>query len=510
MLAKFFGLTSEMTEANRDVDGKSQIEDDDVSYEQSVSTDELSVEGAKTHDNTTPPKREILSSVSFYDGMDRFQAHWRVLLAGQALSCFLAISGATASSLFYECNISIPCTQAALVFMFMSFHILNLLKKDKKPSRKSGNHKPKRKFFAYGPKQDDAKVSDEINPSDLALGKSISLDSYDVKKAHNDSALLSPYSLFGVIPINAPIWLYFLFAVISAEAMYASFLALRYTSFMSASLLDNVNIFAAMIASRIILKRRYNWRHILGALICCIGVGLNMFSDFKTNQDSTDIQDDEFAQLNAEEYPNRIVGDVIAIIGGILFGLSDVIAEGVVRNFGGVDEYLGCVGFFGFIITISQAAIFERGAVSKFISTDEITLDSFEDYEDPLDAPRTCSQKNAYVLLIGYAIFGYLFQSGIAAFLTLSESALLTISLLTADLWALLFTVFSQHVLPSALFYVAFVCIIVGVITYEMSPSPLGPAEDLQIHKEIDMEHSHDPFQLSDINMSWDSQKEIV
>lgn len=132
-------------------------------------------------------------------------------------------------------------------------------------------------------------------------------------------------------------------------------------------------------------------------------------------------------------------------------------------------------------------------------------MTTYQQYENPLDAPRTCPQKNSYIFFLGYALAGYLFINGVSQFLTVSESALLTISTLTSDLWAVLFTVFAEHILPSALFYGASIFMIVGVLIYEMSPSPLGPAEDMQIHNDFEIERHVDAFDLSNMSMSWEN-----
>ncbi len=511
--------------------------DDDVSYDDdSFSTQELSFND--TERSVKPSSRgsggRIVEGmgISFSDGIARLKSHWRVLAAGQVISFLIATTGAMSSSLYYECNISIPSTQAILVFAFMGLHFFNLLtrkfrKRKGSSSQKSNSSnlsssKTRRNFFASG--ADSNANSNEnggggggemqMQQGDLALGKSISLDSHELRrvqdaKANNaDPSSLAPYSLFG-INIHAPIWAYFIIAVISVQATTFASYAMRYTSLMSASVLDNSNIFAAMIGSRIILKRRYSLFHILGALVCFLGVLLNIVADYKRDQIDPESLDDAFAELESDEYPNRIIGDILAISGGIFFGLSDVIIEIIVKNFGGVHEYLGCVGLFGACVAVLQAVIFERAAISKFIGIEEITIEEFEQFENPNDAPRTCSQMNALGLLLGAAISGYLVIALTTRFLTLSESALLTISILSADLWAVLFTVFAQHILPSPLFYVAFVLSILGVIVYEMSPSPLGAAEDLRIHKEIELESNMNIniFEISNISMSWESQQ---
>ena len=489
-----------------------QNKEDDLSFDKSLSITDFSEEMAIQ--SGTAPKRRLISDVSFYDGISRVKSHWKVLISGQVLSFFLALSGAMGSSLFYECNVSLPTTQAALVFLFMSFHILNLFKQKDTTQRtqdKNNTGISKRKIFSYGRERGGVKnQDDDIRVEDLALGKTVSLDSQKQSSS-------SPHTFLGCVQLNVPWWAYFIFSFITVEATYFTFLSYKYTTLMSAALLDNFNIFAAMIASRLILKRRYSWRHLTGVFICLLGVVFNIFSDVEEARDETS-EGDIASQFEAKEYPHRLIGDLLAILGGVLFGVCDVGIELIVKNFGGVDEYLGCVGFFGFFISIVQAAIIERSAIAKFLSPDEISMEKFEEYDSPYDAPRTCTQNHALALLLAYTFAGYLFNYGMSRFLTVSETALLMISILTADLWSVLFTVFAQHIMPSHFFFIAFVIVIAGVVIYEMSPSPLGASEDLQIHKEIEIEdRPEDKFEMSNISLSWESQdfnemknKEIV
>mmetsp|Transcript_18456 Transcript_18456/g.27679 ORF Transcript_18456/g.27679 Transcript_18456/m.27679 type:complete len:536 (-) Transcript_18456:2056-3663(-) len=522
------------TEEEKSQGSRSQngANEDDVSFdEDSFSTQELSFNDTTQEVNKPSTRRhgKIIQGVSFSDGIDRIKSHWRVLAAGQLISFLIATTGAMSSSLYYECNISMPSTQAILVFAFMGLHMFNLInrkfqKRRGSPRKKSSSSKSKRRFFYFGAK--DAKDNkatgdggDDNKPGDLALGQSVSLDSQDLRREMHDSSnkntnsadpsTLTPHSLFGIINLHAPLWAYFIIAVISVQATTFASYAMRYTSLMSASVLDNSNIFAAIIGSRMILKRRYSFFHLLGALICFIGVLLNIIADYKRDLIDPRSLDDAYAELESDEYPDRVIGDILAILGGIFFGLSDVVIEVLVKNFGGAHEYLGCVGLFGTFVAIVQAALFERASISKFVSIDEISIEEFENFDNPDEAPRTCSQMNALALLIGAGLAGYLSIALITRFLTVSEAALLTISTLSADLWAVLFTIFAQHIVPSTLFYFAFVLSILGVVVYEMSPSPLGPAEDLRIHKEIELESNMNinMFEISNVSMSWDSQQ---
>lgn len=247
------------------------------------------------------------------------------------------------------------------------------------------------------------------------------------------------------------------------------------------------SIVSAMVGSRLLLKRMYRSGHIVGALICVVGVILNLSVDLHKSGVSPEMIDDDAYQDEEEEYPHRITGDFIAVVGGLLTGICDVVIELVVKEHRAIDEFLGTVGLLGVVISFFQAMILERTAIAKFFSTNWEDIDVADEYEDsnkddlnPYDAPRTCPRPAALGLLTMYCIACYVFNAGVTYFLTVSESAFLTLSILTCDLWAVVFTVIAEHVPPSPLFYVAFILICVGVFVYESVPSPLNESPSIE------------------------------
>ena len=415
--------------------------------------------------------------------------------------------------------------QTALVFALMSFHSLALIRRNKFTVEEQ-------KGLDETQGKTTPSVSARMNASDMALGTSVSLDIMDVHNQNgnenenddssntgdNAESVITPHSMcFGCLRINVPWWAYATFALISVESSYFTFLAYRYTTLPSAALLDNTNILAAMIASKIILKRRYSRTHILGAMICLIGVVFNLFSDFEQAGEDTSMIDDLAALTEAEEYPKKMLGDILAICGGFFVGLCDVLVEMIVKDYVTVDEYLGCVGIFGTIIASVQACILERSQIAKIFAPQSdlqmTTQEIYETYSDnPFDAPRSCSRDTALALVFGYAVTTYLFSYCLSRFLSVSESALLTLSLLTADLYSVIFTVVAEHIPPPGLFYLAFLLVLVGVIVYEMAPSPLGYAEDLQMGKgyEIERENLKEDFEMSNMSLSWDGEEDAT
>jgi len=518
-----------MKEGTQEDDDQSQI-----SYDPSLNSVDMSIDSQLSSQRQHQQSKKQGIAVSLLnkcaEGCQRFLAHWRILLLGQLLSLLLACSSALSASMHFECNISSPTFQTALVFSLMSFHALALVKKKVVATEQTSLV--------------DISVAEGMaagGASNLSLGDSISMDSMDAEVNHrqrqhgtftnsnsNTTSSTSPSSASeisltpkshsmccGVLSLNLPWWSYAAFAFIGVEASYFTFLAYRYTTLPSAALLDNTNILAAMIGSRLILKRRYSATHVLGALICCIGVVFNLFSDFEKAQVDVTTVDDFAEQTEVEEYPMRMLGDILAIIGGLLVGFSDVLIELFVKDFVSIHEFLGCVGIWGTLIAAVQAMIMERSQIVKIFSVGEgnamTTKEIYEAYaDDPFNAPRSCSREMAMSLVFGYAVSTYLFNYSMSRFLSVSESALMTLSLLTADLYSVIFTVVAEHIPPTGMFYLAFVLVVVGVIVYEIAPSPLGDAEDLGMERGIELEKEKlQNFGMNHVELSWGSSKDV-
>lgn len=319
-----------------DVNLKLEQAEDEISYDKSLDSVDISID---SQEEAGEKDTNISGSIqnNFSEGLSRFFANWRILLLGQLLSLLLASSGAFSASMHFNCNISAPTMQTALVFFLMSFHVIPLLcKKKKRPNSKNPEN-----------------VNHELEMKgvqDLALGSSISLDSADILRSNSTKTFNhrdpdeenKPHSTCcGLLPLAVPWWAYALFSWILVEASYFTFLALRYTTLPSAALLDNTNIFAAMVGSKFILKRRYSGTHILGAIICCLGVFLNITAEYRKSEEDISDVSGESEKVELEEYPKRLLGDSLAIIGGLFVGLCDVVTELVVKDFVSVNEYLG-------------------------------------------------------------------------------------------------------------------------------------------------------------------------
>jgi len=232
-------------------------------------------------------------------------------------------------------------------------------------------------------------------------------------------------------------------ALLDLEANYFTFLAYRYTSLTSVSLLDAFAIPSAMFFSRFLLSRSYKFGHFLGAAICTAGIIVNVFIDYEddTSRQYYDLQDDDGDKAKYEDlYPHQIRGDLLSILGAILYGLNNVLTERAVRHIGGVTEYLGMLGLFGTLIAALQGLILDRDSIMEFF-----TLDTDE-----------CSASKGFIILFTSALLGVCAYIGASNFLVVSEATLLNLSLLTGDLWSAAFVIVAQKIIPSPFFLGSF------------------------------------------------------
>jgi len=105
------------------------------------------------------------------------------------------------------------------------------------------------------------------------------------------------------------------------------------------------------------------------------------------------------------------------------------------------------------------------------------------------DNDDACSARTAWGLLSAFVGVNVVSYSGAAMFLLLSEACFFNLSLLTGDLWTVIFSVTAQHIVPGPFFFLALLLIVGGVVIYEMAPSPVEAATVEAIHlPQIDMD----------------------
>lgn len=235
-------------------------------------------------------------------------------------------------------------------------------------------------------------------------------------------------------------WKYLIMAFLDVEGNYFTVLAYRYTNILSAQLINFWSIICVVTISFCFLKVRYKPFQIIGILVCCGGMGILLASDHITD-------------ANGNDAKNQLKGDLFALLGATLYGTSNVFEEWLVSK-APMHHVLSYLGMFGMIINGVQAAIFDRK------SFQDATWDS-----------------HVAGWLVGYTLCLTLFYTLAPLILRMGSAAVFDISLLTANFWGVIIGI---HVFGDKIHYlypIAFVCIIIGLVTYFLAGSMLGDSK---------------------------------
>ncbi|XP_078177525.1 uncharacterized protein LOC144572008 isoform X2 [Carex rostrata] len=157
-----------------------------------------------------------------------------------------------------------------------------------------------------------------------------------------------------------------------------------------------------------------------------------------------------------------VKGDVLVIVGSTLYAICNVSEEVVVKSADRI-ELMAMLGFFGAIVSACQIIIFERMELESIHWT-----------------------KDAVVPFVGFSVAMFLFYSTVPVLLKMSGSTMLNLSLLTSDMWAILIRIFAYHEEVDWIYYMAFVAVALGLVTYSS-----GTKEDeatFQVGNEADIE----------------------
>ncbi|KAG7358616.1 solute carrier family 35 related protein [Nitzschia inconspicua] len=383
-----------------------------------------------------------------HQALYHLKGNWKILLLGQGLSLLLASGGAAQATLHLECDLSAPTFTMALIYGGLSMNILVLVWRRLQSRWSDG--------FGILRQQSAMLTSDlTLNAATATAqeddeGREMEGYRSTTPLGHGDSS-----SCFGLLPpFHRPLWWYFIIAFLDVQANAVTILAFRYTTLTSVTLFDALAIPSSMFISKCWLQRHYRCMHFVGVVACMLGVVANVSTDYQSDVESHD--------LDAEtetKYPHRLRGDLAAIVGGLLYGLNDVLTEVTVRDAGDNTEYLAIMGSFAVVISLIQSLLFEWDEILKFFGRNDSQV-------------STCSLQKGWWLCFTFVGVTMLSYTGASRFLIVSEAAFFNLSLLTGDLWSIIFSVAVQQIIPRPLFFVALVFVLSGVILYEMAPSP--------------------------------------
>jgi solute carrier family 35 protein F1/2 len=236
-------------------------------------------------------------------------------------------------------------------------------------------------------------------------------------------------------------WKYFILAFCDVEGNYFIVLAYRYTTMLSAQLINFWAIAVVVIISFIFLRVRYHISQILGILICIGGMGVLIASDHITGTNGGDISSG-----------SQVKGDLFALLGATFYGLANTGEEYFVST-EPVYEVLGQMAFWGMLINGVQAGIFDRASFRSATWN---------------------SQVGGY--LTGYTLCLTFFYCLAPLLFRLSSAAFFNISMLTMNFWGVVIGIEVFHYTIHWMYPIAFVLIIVGQLIYFLGRRVLGEA----------------------------------
>ena len=234
-------------------------------------------------------------------------------------------------------------------------------------------------------------------------------------------------------------WRFFILAFFDVEGNYFVVLAYRYTTILSAQLINFWAIVIVVVISFFFLKVRYHWTQILGIFLCIGGLGVIFGSD-------------QITGTNRFGATDEVKGDLFALLGATFYGLSNVFEEFLVSE-KPLYEVVGQLAFWGMFINGTQAGIFDRASFRS---------------------ANWNSRVGGY--LTGYTFILSLFYSLAPLLFRLSSAAFFNISLLTGSFWGVAIGVKVFHLHIHWMYPIAFVLIILGQVIYFVRQTMLSEA----------------------------------
>lgn len=226
------------------------------------------------------------------------------------------------------------------------------------------------------------------------------------------------------------------------QGNYFTVLAYRYTTILSAQLINFWAIVLVVFLSFTFLHVRYHWTQIVGIFICVGGMGILLGSDSLTGATN-------FGPVSRS---SQIKGDLFALLGATFYGISNVAEEFLVSK-RPLYEVVGQLGFWGMLINGVQMSIFDRAS---------------------LRSAKWSGKVGGY--LVGYTLCLALFYSLVPLLFRLSSAAFFNISLLTSNFWGVLIGIRVFGLQVHWMYPIAFVCIIGGLVVYFVGRQVLGEA----------------------------------
>ncbi|KAF4355065.1 hypothetical protein F8388_022317 [Cannabis sativa] len=210
---------------------------------------------------------------------------------------------------------------------------------------------------------------------------------------------------------------YLLLGLADAQGTYLINKAYQLTSNTNVQLLDCGTIAWAIVLTWIFLGTRYSLWQLFGAAICVAGLVCVLFSD---------------SGVGGGGGSKPLLGDTLVIVGTLFFAISNV---------GELDLV---------------ALALQEFCVKK----------------------KDCVEVVGMMGVYGFLTFGRAGEFGVSQLL--SGSTMFNLSILTADMWAVLFRIFFYHQQVDWLYYLSFAIVVIGLIIYSVTERDSHPLPSLE------------------------------
>ena len=330
-----------------------------------------------------------------------------VIIFGQVVALALACGNASSSALENQFQIRTPTCLTGLVYFVLSFHIVWLWRQRTKQETK-------------------------------------------IQTCYNFP--------FTNLQLYTPWYIYLILSILDVEANYLAMLSFQETKLSSSMLLTSLSVLSTVLLRKMIFGSNISGKgRLLGVILCILGGCLCLQGDVHPSQIDTNRDLSYDSRINLH-------GDLLALVAAFLYGLNDVLAEYFVKNNDRV-EYLGMLGFFGFVFSFClQAPILEGVAVRELVTkfsqsqNDILVSDFFW----------------VLFLLFCFVIMLSFFYVAVSMFLSENDATILNLSLQSCPLWAVvlakvgeIFAPGEVHWFPSPMFFVALILVVAGTFSYE-------------------------------------------
>ncbi|KAF3778298.1 Solute carrier family 35 member F1 [Nymphaea thermarum] len=265
--------------------------------------------------------------------------------------------------------------------------------------------------------------------------------------------------------LHAKWYYYVMLAFVDVEANYLVVKAYQYTSLTSVMLLDCWTIPCVIFLTWMFLKTHYGVLKFTGVAICISGLVMVVFSDAHAS--------------DRGRGSNPIKGDLLVVGGSMLYGISNVSEEFLVKNADRV-ELMAMLGTFGAIIGACQIIILERHELQSIHWT-----------------------AGAVLPFVGFALAMFLFYTLVPILLKISGSTMLNLSLLTSDMWAVLIRIFAYKEQVDWMYFLAFFMVAVGLTLYSWASrnnDRIG-SDDGQNNLQCSLRDEEDAFQNAEVRI---------